>query len=135
MKAINNCITAITLMNTTEGLLAGQRYGLDPAVMVDVLNASTGGSWVAQTHFHQRVFNRAFDDPFKLELMVKDMGIAMQLAAQTHTPAPVWQVAQALWQQAQGSAATQASVSEVVRWMEQQTGTDLSAGSQPPSGG
>ena len=44
--------------------------------MVDVLNASTGGSWVAQTHFHQRVFNRAFDDPFKLELMVKDMGIA-----------------------------------------------------------
>jgi 3-hydroxyisobutyrate dehydrogenase len=90
---------------------------------------------VAQTHFHQRVFNRTFDDPFKLELMVKDMGIAMQLADQTHTPAPVWGVAQALWQQAQGSAAPQASVSEVVRWMEQQTGTDLSAGAKPPSGG
>ncbi len=134
MKAINNCVTAITLMNTTEGLLAGQRYGLDPAVMVDVLNASTGGSWVAQTHFHQRVFNRAFDDPFKLELMVKDMGIAMKLAEQTHTPAPVWQVAQALWQQALGSAAPQASVSEVVRWMEQQTGTPLSAGVKPTSG-
>ena len=135
MKAINNCITAITLMNTTEGLLAGQRYGLDPAVMVDVLNASTGGSWVAQTHFHQRVFNRAFDDPFKLELMVKDMGIASTLAQQTQTPAPVWAVAQALWQQALVSAAPQASVSEVVRWMEQQTGTDLRAGAKTPSGG
>ncbi len=134
MKSINNCITAITLMNTTEGLLAGQRYGLDPAVMVDVLNASTGGSWVAQTHFHQRVFNRAFDDPFKLELMLKDMGIAMKLAAQTETPAPVWAVAQALWQQAQSNAAAQASVSEVVRWMEQQTGTELVAGTPPPSG-
>jgi len=134
MKSINNCITAITLMNTTEGLLAGQRYGLDPAVMVDVLNASTGGSWVAQTHFHQRVFNRTFDDPFKLELMLKDMGIAMQLAAQTKTPAPVWAVAQALWQQAQSNAAAQASVSEVVRWMEQQTGTELVAGTPPPSG-
>ncbi len=134
MKSINNCITAITLMNTTEGLLAGQRYGLDPAVMVDVLNASTGGSWVAQTHFHQRVFNRAFDDPFKLELMLKDMGIAMKLAAQTETLAPVWAVAQALWQQAQSNAAAQASVSEVVRWMEQQTGTELVAGTPPPSG-
>ena len=50
------------------------------------------------------------------------------------TPTPVWAVAQALWQQAQGSAAPQASVSEVVRWMEQQTGTDLSAGAKPPSG-
>jgi 3-hydroxyisobutyrate dehydrogenase-like beta-hydroxyacid dehydrogenase len=103
--------------------------------MVDVLNASTGGSWVAQTHFHQRVFNRAFDDPFKLELMVKDMGIAATLAQQTHTPAPVWAVAQTLWQKALENAAPQASVSEVVRWMEQQTGTDLSAGAKPPSGG
>lgn len=134
MKAINNCITAITLMNTTEGLLAGQRYGLDPAVMVDVLNASTGGSWVAQTHFHQRVFNRAFDDPFKLALMVKDMGIAMQLAEQTQTPAPMWAVAQALWQQAQGSASDQASVSELVRWMENRTGTPLRAGPPGDSG-
>ena len=134
MKAINNCITAITLMNTTEGLLAGQRYGLDPAVMVDVLNASTGGSWVAQTHFHQRVFNRGFDDPFKLALMVKDMGIAMQLAEQTQTPAPMWAVAQALWQQAQSSASDQASVSELVRWMETQTGTPLHAGQPGDSG-
>lgn len=134
MKAINNCITAITLMNTTEGLLAGQRYGLDPAVMVDVLNASTGGSWVAQTHFHQRVFNRAFDDPFKLALMVKDMGIAMQLAEQTQTPAPMWAVAQALWQQAQSSASDQASVSELVRWMENRTGTPLRAGPPGDSG-
>ena len=80
MKCINNCITAITLANTAEGLVAGKRYGLDPKVMVDVLNESTGGSWITQTHFNQRVFNRAFDDPFKLELMLKDVGIAVELA-------------------------------------------------------
>ena len=69
MKCINNCITAVTLANTAEGLVAGKRYGLDPKVMVDVLNESTGGSWITQTHFNQRVFNRAFNDPFKLELI------------------------------------------------------------------
>ncbi|MDB6001238.1 MAG: putative 6-phosphogluconate dehydrogenase protein, partial [Rhizobacter sp.] len=54
MKCINNLITAMTFTATSEGMVIGKRYGLDPAVMVDVLNQCTGMSWVAQTHFHQR---------------------------------------------------------------------------------
>ena len=41
---------------TAEGLVAGKRYGLDPMKMIDVLNLSTGGSWVTRTQF-QSVFN------------------------------------------------------------------------------
>jgi 3-hydroxyisobutyrate dehydrogenase len=129
MKCINNCITAITLANTAEGLVAGKRYGLDPRVMIDVLNASTGGSWITQTHFEQRVFNRAFDDPFKLELMLKDMGIALQLAHETDTPVPLWGLGQQLWRMADHAAGKGASVSELVRWVERQSGTELTAGS------
>lgn len=128
MKCINNCITAVTLANTAEGLVAGKRYGLDPAVMVDVLNASTGGSWITQTHFRQRVFNRAFDDPFKLALMLKDVGIAMDLAHETATPVPLWGLAQQLWRMADHAAGDGASVSELVRWVERQTGTELTPG-------
>ena len=131
MKCINNCITAITLANTAEGLVAGKRYGLDPRVMVEVLNASTGGSWITQTHFEQRVFNRAFDDPFKLELMLKDMGIALELARETATPAPLWGLGQQLWRMADHAAGPGASVSELVRWIERQTGTELTPGSAP----
>ena len=68
--------------------------------MVDVLNESTAGSWITQTHFHQRVFNRTFDDPFKLELMLKDMGIAVELAQETKTPVPLWGLGQQLWRMA-----------------------------------
>jgi 3-hydroxyisobutyrate dehydrogenase len=135
MKCINNCITAVTLANTAEGLVAGKRYGLDPKVMVDVLNESTGGSWISQTHFHQRVFNRAFDDPFKLELMLKDMGIAVELARETDTPVPLWGLGQQLWRMADHSAGAGASVSELVRWVEQQSGTELlpgASGTRPP---
>jgi 3-hydroxyisobutyrate dehydrogenase len=131
MKCINNCITAVTLANTAEGLVAGKRYGLDPQVMVEVLNASTGGSWITQTHFNQRVFNRAFDDPFKLELMLKDMGIAMELARDTATPVPLWGLGQQLWRMADHAAGPGASVSELVRWVEQQSGTELTPGSAP----
>lgn len=128
MKCINNCITAITLTNTAEGLVAGKRYGLDPTVMLDVLNESTGGSWITQTHFKQRIFNRAFDDPFKLELMLKDVGIAVELARETETPVPIWGLGQQLWRMADHASGAGASVSELVRWVEQQSGTELTPG-------
>ena len=132
MKCLNNCITAMTFSATAEALVVGKRYGLDPAVMVDVLNQSTGGSWITQTHFHQRIFNRSFDDPFKLELMRKDVGIAVQLAQQTATPMPMAGLGQQLWRMADHAAGPGASVSELVRWVEQLSGTELTPGRGEP---
>jgi 3-hydroxyisobutyrate dehydrogenase len=57
--------------------------------MVDVLDQSTGMSWISRTHIRQRVLSRSFDDPFKLALMLKDIGIATQLARSVDVPAPL----------------------------------------------
>ncbi len=129
MKCLNNCITALTLSATSEALVAGKRYGLDPAAMVDVLNESTGGSWISKTHFHQRIFNRRFDDPFRLELMLKDMGIALRLAEETDTPVPLAALGQQLWRMADHAMGSGASISELVRWVEQLSDTPLTPGS------
>ena len=86
MKCLNNMITAMTFMATAEGLAIGKKLGLDPEVMTDVLNVSTGMSWISQTHIRQRITSRTFDDAFKLELMVKDIGIAMRLAGDESDP-------------------------------------------------
>ncbi len=134
MKCLNNCITAMTFAATSEALVAGKRYGLNPEAMVDVLNQSTGGSWITQTHFHQRVFNRAFDDPFKLALMLKDVGIALQLAKLTATPMPIAGLGQQLWRMADRLAGPGASVSELVRWVEGLSGTELTPGAGPRQG-
>lgn len=128
MKCLNNCITAMTFAATSEALVAGKRYGLDPKAMVDVLNESTGGSWITQTHYHQRIFNRSFDDPFKLALMLKDVGIALQLAKQTSSPMPMAGLGQQLWAMADHQAGAGASVSELVRWVERLSGTELTPG-------
>lgn len=133
MKCLNNCVTAMTFAATTEALLAGRRAGLDPRAMVAVLNDSTGGSWITRTHYEQRVFNRAFDDPFRLSLMLKDVGIALQLAAEAGAPMPMAQHGVGLWRQADQAAGPGASVSELVRWFEQQAGTDLVPAPPPPS--
>ena len=127
MKCLNNLVTAMTLMTTSEGLAIGTRYGLDPAVMVDVLGESTGMSWVSRTHFHQRILNRAFDDPFKLELMVKDMGIACELARSSGVPIALSTHGHELWQKASKDAGPGASISELVRWVEKTTGVELAS--------
>lgn len=128
MKCINNLITAMVLTATAEGLTIGRRHGLDPAVMTDVLNESTGGSWITRTHIHQRVISRSFDDPFKLELMLKDVGIAMGLGTEADLPTPLSALGHQLWRAASRAAGPGASVSEFVRWVEDQAGTPLEGG-------
>jgi 3-hydroxyisobutyrate dehydrogenase len=127
MKCINNLITAVTFMATAEGLTLGKRLGLDPSAMNKVLNVSTGMSWITQNHIEQRILNRKFDDPFKLELLIKDIGIAMRTAEQHGHPLPLAKFAQDLWQQAEGYAGPGSSVSSMVRWVEEKTGIELTA--------
>ncbi len=89
MKALNNLASAGNFMLGVEVMLIGQRFGLDPTKMVDVLNASSGMSDSSQRKFRQFVLSRRFDDGFALELMVKDLGIALEVGRQTATPTPL----------------------------------------------
>ena len=127
MKCLNNLVTAVNFLAVIEGLVIGKRYGLDPAVMTDVLNASTGMSWVSQTHMKQRIISRRFDDPFKLALMLKDIGIATELARSAQLPTPVSALTQQLWRAAALANEPEASVSELARWVERLTGTEITA--------
>lgn len=128
MKCINNLITALTFSATMEGLALGKRVGLDPEAMLAVLNESTGGSWITKNHVAQRVLSRSFDDPFKLELMLKDIGIALDLSRQTQLPMPLSALGQQLWRAAALAAGPGASVSELARWIERQAGVAVTPG-------
>ncbi|MBN1569519.1 MAG: NAD(P)-dependent oxidoreductase [Acidobacteria bacterium] len=134
MKCINNLITSVTFMATAESLIIGKQFGLDPNVMTDVLNVSTGMSWISQTHFKQRITNRKFDDPFKLELMVKDIGIAMELAKRKKLPVPLSSLDQELWQAAEHFSGKGCSISNMVRWIEHRTGVEIASASAKTAG-
>jgi len=128
MKCLNNLVTAINFVAVTEGLAIGKRYGLDPAAMVDVLDQSTGMSWISRTHIRQRVLSRSFDDPFKLALMVKDIGIATQLARSVDVPALLSALNHELSRAAAADASADASVSELARWIERLAHTEITPG-------
>jgi 3-hydroxyisobutyrate dehydrogenase len=132
MKCLNNLVTAMTLTATAEALAVGTRCGLDPAVMTDVLDAATGGSWITRTHIRQRVLSRTFDDPFKLELMLKDIGIALQVARDAGVAMPLCEAGRPLWQAADRARGAGVSISELVRWIEQRAGVEIRSPDSPP---
>jgi 3-hydroxyisobutyrate dehydrogenase len=125
MKALNNMLSAIGLAAAGEALLIGKKFGLDPAVMVDTINRSTGRNNATEVKFHQFVLNEAYSAGFTNGLMVKDLTTAQDLARATGIPAPFTGLvreayAATLLRYGPGSDHT-----EVVRWQQEITETSL----------
>lgn len=89
LKALNNMLSAIGLAGAAEVLSVGIRFGLDPAVMIDVLNASSGRNNSTESKFVPFILSGTFDSGFALRLMVKDLLTALDLAHQTEVSVPL----------------------------------------------
>jgi len=97
MKALNNLVSAGGFLIGIEALMIGKRFGLSPEKMVDVLNASTGMNNSTQKKFKQYVLSGKYNSGFGLDLMVKDLGIALGLARETQTPAALSALCHEMW--------------------------------------
>jgi 3-hydroxyisobutyrate dehydrogenase len=93
MKAVNNIIAATTMIAVAEGLALGEDFGLDPAKMVEILNASTGRSFITELVAKEHVIPRRFATGFALGLLAKDVRIAADLGEQMHLDLPMFRLA------------------------------------------
>jgi len=118
MKVLNNMVSAAGLIAAAEMLLVGRRFDLDPNVMIDVLNASTGRNNSTERKFRQFVLSRSFASGFSLDLMLKDLTTAVELARNTATPIPFSSLCRELWAAADTQLGAGADHTAVVRWFE-----------------
>ena len=125
MKALNNLVSAAGLIAAAEALLIGHRFGLDPTVMIDILNASTGRNNSTENKFKQFILSRTFDSGFSLDLMVKDLTTAVDLARETKTPAVFSAACRELWAAALSKLENEADHTAVVRWFEEMAEIEL----------
>jgi 3-hydroxyisobutyrate dehydrogenase len=125
MKALNNLVSAGGFLIGIEALLIGQRFGLDPAVMTDVLNAATGMNNSTQKKFKQYVLSRKFDAGFTMGLLAKDLSIALEVGRETATPTPFSALCKELVLAAQAMFGSDADHTEVARLCEKLAGTEL----------
>jgi 3-hydroxyisobutyrate dehydrogenase len=97
MKALNNVVGAATYCATAEAVVAGARFGLDPATVIGIINASTGRSFVSASVFGEHVLNGAYDTGFMLGLMAKDVRIAQSVIGAAEADAPVLALTDERW--------------------------------------
>ncbi len=125
MKALNNLVSAGGFLIGIEALLIGQRFGLDPAVMVDVLNAATGMNNSTQKKFKQFVLSRRFDAGFTMGLLAKDLSIALEVGRETGVPTPVAALCKEMVAAAQTMFGPDADHTEMAKLCERLAGTEL----------
>jgi 3-hydroxyisobutyrate dehydrogenase len=134
MKALNNRVSATGFLASVEALLIGSRFGLDPAVMVAVLNASTGMNNSTQKKLNQFVLSRGFDSGFGLDLMVKDLTIALGVARETGTAAPLSAQAREMWAAAAALLGPGQDHTAAARFSEKLAGSELASPDVPRRG-
>jgi 3-hydroxyisobutyrate dehydrogenase len=128
MKALNNLVSTGGFLIGIEALLIGQRFGLDPGLMTDVLNAATGMNNSTQKKFRQFVLSRKFDAGFTMGLLAKDLSIALQVGRETATAAPLSALVNEMIVSAQAKFGPDADHTEMARLCELLAGTELGIG-------
>ena len=128
-KALNNLVSAAGFLISVEALLIGQQLGLDPEVLVNVLNASSGMNNTTRSKIIPFVLSRRFDSGFGLDLMVKDLGIALDLSTGTATPFAA--VCRELWAGAASALGPGLDHTEMARFSELLGGAELRARTAP----
>ncbi len=101
MKLANNLLSATSLAVASEAVVMGMKAGLDPNLMIEVINAGTGRNSATETKFPQAILTRRFAYGFATALMHKDVRLCLEEARSLDSPMSVGEAVRAIWQAAE----------------------------------
>lgn len=96
-KALNNIVGACNYAVLAEAMLVAERYGIDPALLIDIVNVSTGQSFASTVVMKNHVVPKTYDTGFKIGLISKDAAIASDLSSSLGCDAPIIRLAAQRW--------------------------------------
>lgn len=102
-KCLNNMVSAVTIAATSEALIAGEHFGIDPQQLNDVFNASSSRSNTTENKVAQFMLSGSFNSGFAMSLMAKDLGIARAMAHNMNLSLPIADANFELWKSASHS--------------------------------
>jgi len=125
MKLINNQLAGVTLAATIEALLMGRKAGLRFADMREVLSGTAANNAHLHRALPERIIKRDFEDGFGMNLMVKDAGLALDLAQRLGTPQTLGAIVQQLRQRAINQGWGDKDTTIIAKVFEELANTDL----------
>ena len=117
VKALNNYVSGAGLVAALEAMNVGKTFGVDPGVLVDVLNASTGKNNSTEVKLKQYVISERYDSGFFLGLMAKDIRTAQHLAERLGVPVPLGEKCASLWDAAAEELGDKADHTAINRYL------------------
>lgn len=134
VKALNNLMSATHLWITSEAMHAGRRFGIDPEVMLSIVNGSSGRSGSTENKWPNFILPGGYDSGFGLRLMLKDMRIAADLSRAVGIDPSLGDEAIRRWATAAESLDPGADHTEVARWIEDASGGSHDASTRAAEG-
>lgn len=126
VKAVNNTLMAAHLWALAEGLTLLKSKHVDLSSALNCINHSSGKSSMSENIMAQRVLNRRFDKTFALDLLQKDIGIAVNLIAEENLQLPAMHLVQSQFNLIEKQLAQQLDFSAAVQSLEQINQIELS---------
>lgn len=127
LKLVNNLMLAANYAVASECLVMGVKAGLDPSVMVDVVNKSSGRSFASENFVPGPVLQREFNFGFRMELMCKDVRLALEEAEALGTPMFACAAARHLYNCAVGHGQLDDDVTSLIKLLEHWGGAVVAA--------
>ncbi|ARP80559.1 oxidoreductase [Bordetella genomosp. 8] len=125
MKVINNLVSVTALAVTSEALVMGVKAGLDPDIMVQVINSGSGRSNSSEDKIPKYVLSRSFGFGFAMGLSAKDVGLCLSESEAIGAPLRVGAVVRDLLNDAVARLGDQADMTEIVRLAEEAAGVEV----------
>jgi 3-hydroxyisobutyrate dehydrogenase len=125
LKAVNNALLAVNILAVGEGLAALVKAGVAPRTALDVINASSGRSFVSEVLVPERVLTGVWPRTFRLALLDKDVAIARGLLAETGVAGPLLEQAGMRLAEARAELGEVADYLDPIRLNERQAGVEI----------
>ena len=124
LKLLNNMLSSTAFAITSEAFVAGVRGGLDPEVMMSVINAGSGKNGATLDKFPKHVLPRTFDFGFPVGSVCKDIGLAVDECQALGVPMWVGSVARQMWNYAAMQDGAARDMTELVKYVERWSSVD-----------
>jgi 3-hydroxyisobutyrate dehydrogenase-like beta-hydroxyacid dehydrogenase len=125
MKLANNLLAAAALAISSEAIVMGVKAGLDPKLMVEVINAGSGRNSATQDKFPRAVLPRTFDFGFATGLSYKDVRLCVDEAEALGVPMVVGSAVRQLLAVTNATFGAESDFTNVVRTVEQWAGVEV----------
>ncbi|WP_109481819.1 NAD(P)-dependent oxidoreductase [Paraburkholderia sp. C35] len=124
LKLLNNMLSSTAFAITSEAFVAGMRGGLNPEVMMSVINSGSGKNGATLDKFPKHVLPRSFDFGFPVGSVCKDIGLAVEECQALGVPMWVGNVARQVWNYAAMQDGAARDMTELVRYVERWSSVD-----------